>query len=583
VKKLPREREELQRSEVDAFLRVDMGTGSVTKLPMPATWRLLGGRSLVARIALDEIPPLCEPLGAENRLLILNGLLAGTPLPCSGRLSVGGKSPLTGGIKEANSGGICGHMLARLGLRAIVVQGQPLDDRWYLLYVHPEGANLLPADELVGLSTSETAARLRERFGGRAGFLVIGPAGEMRMSAASVAGTDMEGRPSRFSARGGMGAVMGSKHLKAVVLEPARHNPPLADRERFMHAVRRFIEFIESTHQTAVVYPIYSTAAMVMVANSMGFLPTRGFSAGQFDQAETISGEALHDTILARGGEGKTTHACMPGCIIRCSNVWPDPTGREFISPLEYETIGLLGSNLGLGNLDEIARLNRLCNEIGLDTIEIGAAMGVAAQAGLVPFGDAEGFVRLLEEIQAGTPLGRILGNGAEFVGKAYGVLRVPAVKGQAMPAYDPRALKGTGVTFATCPQGADHTAGHTARANLDHLSPVGQVEASRAVQIAVAALDSLGLCLMTAPAVAGQWELLAELVSARFGVEWTAQEIVELGRHTIRLELEFNRRAGFTFADDRIPEWMTHEPLPPHGTVFDVPTEEMKKIYDFA
>jgi len=379
-----------------------------------------------------------------------------------------------------------------------------------------------------------------------------------------------------------MGAVMGSKHLKAVVIEPARRNPLLADRVRFMDAVRRFIRCIEETPQTAEVYPIYSTAAMVMVADSMGFLPTRGFSAGRFDQAATISGEALHDAILERGGEGNTTHACMPGCIVRCSNVWPDPDGREFISPLEYETIGMMGSNLGLGDLDEIARLNRICNDIGVDTIEIGAALGVAAQAGLVAFGDAEGFAHLLDEIRAGTPLGRILGNGAAFVGRAYGVLRVPAVKGQAMPAYDPRALKGTGVTFATCPQGADHTAGHTARANLDHLSPEGQVEASRAVQLAVAALDSLGLCLMTAPAVASQREVLAELVSARFGVEWTSEEVVELGRQTIRLEREFNRRAGFTSADDRIPEWMTREPLPPHGTVFDVPPEEIERTYDF-
>jgi len=566
----------------DAFLRVDMERGTVAWQPLPETWRLLGGRSLVARIALDEIPPLSEPLGSENRLLILNGLLAGTPLPCSGRLSVGSKSPLTGGIKEANSGGVCGHLLARLGLRAIVIQGQPADDRWYFLHIHADGARLLPADDLVGLGTYETVARLRERFGGRVGCLVIGPAGEMRMGAAGVAGTDMEGRPSRFSARGGMGAVMGSKHLKAVVIEPTRRNPPLADRGRFMDAVRRFIRCIEETPQTADVYPIYSTAAMVMVANSMGFLPTRGFSSGQFDQAAAISGEALHDTILERGGEGNTTHACMPGCIVRCSNVWPDPDGREFISPLEYETIGMMGSNLGLSDLDEIARLNRICNDVGVDTIEIGAALGVAAQAGLVAFGDAEGFVHLLDEIRAGTPLGRILGNGAAFVGRAYGVLRVPAVKGQAMPAYDPRALKGTGVTFATCPQGADHTAGHTARADLDHLSPEGQVEASRAVQLGVAALDSLGLCLMTAPAVAGQREVLAELVSARFGVKWTSGEVVELGRQTIRLEREFNRRAGFTSIDDRIPEWMTREPLPPHGTVFDVPPEEMERTYDF-
>ncbi|MDY6876149.1 MAG: aldehyde ferredoxin oxidoreductase C-terminal domain-containing protein [Chloroflexota bacterium] len=568
--------------DIGSLLRVNMTTASTTRQPVPEAWSLLGGRGLVAHIALDEIPPLCEPLGPGNRLLILNGPLAATPVPCSGRLSVGGKSPLTGGIKEANSGGVCGHLLARLGLRAIIVAGQPTDEHWYLLHVRADGAEILPADDLVGLGTYATVARLRERFGGQIGCLVIGPAGEMRMSAAGVANTDVEGRPSRFSARGGMGALMGSRHLKAIVIESARRNAPLADRGRFMAAVRQFIQHIKETPQTAEVYPTYSTAAMVMPAETIGFLPTRGFSAGRFEKATPISGEALHDAIIERGGEGNTTHACMPGCIIRCSNIWPNLNGRELVSPLEYETIALMGSNLGLGDLDEIARLNRMCNDIGIDTIETGAALGVAVQAGLAEFDDAGTFAHLLDEIRDGTPLGRILGNGAAFVGRAYGISRVPAVKGQAMAGYDPRAIKGTGVTFATCPQGADHTAGHTARAKINHQSPTGQVKISHTVQVTVAALDSLGLCLMTAPAVGGRRETLAELVSARFGVEWTAEDVTKLGQETIRLEREFNRRAGFTAADDRIPEWMGREPLPPHGTIFDVPGEEIDQIYDF-
>jgi len=241
------------------------------------------------------------------------------------------------------------------------------------------------------------------------------------------------------------------------------------------------------------------------------------------------------------------------------------------------------GSNLGLGNLDEIARLNRICNDLGIDTIEVGAALGVAAQAGLAEFGDVDSFASLLEEVAEGSPTGLLLGAGAAAVGEAHGIVRVPAVKGQAMPGYDPRPLKGTGVTFATCPQGADHTAGHTVRAkNLDHLSPEGQVEASRGVQVKVAAIDSLGLCLMTAPAIAGRRDLMAELMAGRFGVEWVEQDVVELGEETIRLEREFNRRAGFTAADDRIPEWMANEPLPPHEAVFDVPHEELDGTYDF-
>ena len=564
------------------YLRIDVGTSTVTRQPLPEAWRMLGGRSMVARIALDEIPPLCEPLGPDNKLLILNGLLAGTPVTCSGRLSVGCKSPLTGGIKEANSGGVCGDLMARLGLRALIVGGEPAEDRWYLLHIGADGARLLPADDLVGLGMYKAAAQIRERFGDRAGSLLIGPAGEMRMNMASVAGTDTEGRPSRFSARGGVGAVMGSKHLKAVVVEHTGSSAPLADRDRFRAAVREVVRIIGETPQTAEVYPIYSTAAMVTSADTTGFLPTRGFSAGRFEHALDISGEKLHDLIVERGGEGDITHACMPGCIIRCSNVWPDVDGKEMVSPLEYETIALLGSNLGLGDLDSIARLNWMCNDIGIDTIETGAALGVAVEAGLAEFGDVDGFACLLNEVREGSPLGRILGGGAAHVGRSYGVLRVPTVKGQAMPGYDPRALKGTGVTFAACPQGADHTAGHTARAKVDHLSPEGQVEASRGVQVTVAAIDSLGLCLMTAPAIAGMKELLAELVAGRYGVEWTADDIVELGQNTIRLEREFNRLAGFTTADDRIPEWMTREPLPPHEAVFDVPADEIDGTYDF-
>lgn len=566
----------------EAILRVDLKTGNVARRSLPEAWRILGGRGLVARIALDEIPPLCDPLGAENRLLILNGPLAATPAPCSGRVSIGCKSPLTGGIKEANSGGVSGHLMARLGLRAIIVENRSPTGEWRLLFVGSERSELLPAGDLVGLGTYETASRLRERFGSRVGCLVIGPAGERGMSAASVAGTDMEGRPSRFSARGGVGAVMGSKRLKAVVVEHTQDRAPLADSQRFMSAVREMMTAIKETPQTAEVYPIYSTAAMVMPANTMGFLPTRGFSAGRFERALEISGEMLHDTILERGGEGEITHACMPGCPIRCSNVWPNAEGREFLSPLEYETIALLGSNLGLGDLDQIARLNRMCNDIGIDTIETGAALGVAAQAGLADFGDVESFARLLDEVRAGTPLGQTIGHGAAAVGQAYGVERTPTVKRQSMPAYDPRALKGTGVTFATCPQGADHTAGHTARADVDHLAPEGQVAASRAVQVTVAAVDTLGLCLMTAPAIGGRRDLLAELVSGRLGIEWAADDVVALGEETIEMEREFNRRAGFTAQDDRVPRWMHEEPLPPHDTVFDVPEEEIDRIYDF-
>jgi aldehyde:ferredoxin oxidoreductase len=248
---------------------------------------------------------------------------------------------------------------------------------------------------------------------------------------------------------------------------------------------------------------------------------------------------------------------------------------------MEYETLGLMGSNLGIGDLDAVARLNDVANELGVDTIEIGAALGVAADAGLMAFGDAERALELMEEIKAGSPLGRILGNGATITGRVLGVERVPAVKGQAISAYDPRALKGTGVTYATSPQGADHTSGLTIRADIDHLKPEGQVEISRNGQFSMAGYDTLGACIFAGFGFSTDPELIPALLNARYGWDVGADILKELGRESVLLEREFNRMAGFTAADDRLPEWMTREPLPPHNTVFDVPEEELDQIFE--
>jgi len=249
---------------------------------------------------------------------------------------------------------------------------------------------------------------------------------------------------------------------------------------------------------------------------------------------------------------------------------------------LEFETIGLMGSNLEIGDLDAIARLNLVVNDLGLDTIEIGAALGVAADAGLMEFGDAKRALELVEEIRQGTALGRVLGNGAVTTGKVYGVERVPAVKGQAMSAYDPRALKGTGVTYATSAQGADHTCGLTIRAQIDHLKPEGQAELSRESQYKMAAFDVLGACIFASFGFGTTPETIPALLNARYGWEVDEGILRELGRESVMLEREFNKLAGFSAADDRLPEWMTREPLPPHNVVFDVPNEDLDNVFDF-
>jgi aldehyde:ferredoxin oxidoreductase len=270
----------------------------------------------------------------------------------------------------------------------------------------------------------------------------------------------------------------------------------------------------------------------------------------------------MRDMLLNRGGEAETSHACMAGCIIRCSNIYADAGGKAVVTPLEYETVGLLGSNLGIDDLDIIAEMNAELNDLGLDTIEIGASLGVAAEAGLMEFGDGGRALELIHEIREGTALGRILGSGAGTAGKVLGVERVPVVKNQAMSAYDPRTVKGTGVTYATSPQGADHTAGLTIRADIDHLSPEGQVEVSRAAQFKMAGYDAIGGCTFAGFGVGLAPHVMSAFLNSRYGWDTGENILVELGKECLQLEREFNKLAGFTPADDRLPEWMTREQL---------------------
>jgi aldehyde:ferredoxin oxidoreductase len=270
----------------------------------------------------------------------------------------------------------------------------------------------------------------------------------------------------------------------------------------------------------------------------------------------------------------------MSACIIQCSNVFPDAKGRRLVAPIEYETLIMCGPNLGIGDPDVIARLNRLCNELGLDTIEIGAALGVAAEAGLWDFGDGAQAVKLVEEIGRGTVLGRLLGQGCTTVGRVLGARRVPAVKGQAMSAYDPRGVKGLGVTFATTPMGGDHTAGLTVFASVDHHSPEGQVALSRDTQVTRAAYDALGLCVFLLGSTGGRPELLTDMLNAAHNTNLQPGYVAKLGQSVIAVEREFNLRAGMTQAADRLPSFFRTEPLPPHGEVFDITDSELDAVW---
>ncbi|MGI6575436.1 MAG: aldehyde ferredoxin oxidoreductase family protein [bacterium] len=564
------------------ILRVNMTEQTCTWEHLPQKWRLLGNRGLAAKIVLKEVPPTCEPLGPYNKLIIAGGPLAGMGVSSAGRLSIAGKSPLTGGIKEANAGGTGATYMARHGIRAIVAEGMPADkEQLFLLYINKDGVKLISAPELKGLGNYALAAALLERYGARNSIISIGQAGELGMAAAGVFNTDAAGSPSRAAGRGGLGAVMGSKGLKAVVIAgDGTYEFPLAQPETFKELRQKLHKMIIDSPYSGQQMPKYGTAGLVPSISVMGAMPTRNFSSGSFEKAEDISGEALYQLITNRGGEGKATHACMPGCLVRCSNVVPDAEGKEIVSPVEYEALAMVGSNLGIGDLDAIAEINRRCNDYGLDIIEIGVAIGVAMDGGLLPFGDVEGTLRLLDEIAQGTVLGRVLGQGAVITGKVFNVYRIPAVKGQGMAGHEPRAVKGMSVTYAMSPMGADHTAGVTTKAPVEQTNPKGQMELSRNTQVDSAGTDTLGFCMFAPRCHESSHAVILKMLEAAYGVELDADFWQEVGKDTIKTERIFNERAGFTQADDRMPEFMLTEPLPPTNAVSDIPAEDYGRFW---
>lgn len=572
--------------------RVNMSDLSVRVERVPERMRRLGGRGLTSTLISEEVPPTCHPLSAENKLVFAPGILTGTGAPCAGRLSAGAKSPLTGTIKESNSGGTAAIALAMLGIQALVIEGRPADKRLYRLVVTSSGIEIEEADPLAGMGNYDVVAQQIERFGDRVSCISIGPPGEMLCAAASIAVTDVERRPTRHCGRGGLGAVMGSKGIKVIIVDPAggdRVEP--ADRTAFTAAVRKFASALSSHPLTGETLPTYGTNALAHVINEAGAYPTRNFCTGQFEGTEAISGERQHDLIVQR--DGKLAHACHRGCTIKCSRIYHDEDGRYLTKGPEYETVWAHGANCGIDDLDAIARMDRLDDDLGLDTIETGATIAVAMEAGVLPFGDAAGAIQLLEEVRLGTPLGRLVASGAETLGRTYGVSRIPTVKGQSMPAYDPRAIKGIGVTYATATQGADHTAGYAIAQNvlgvggkIDPLSATGQIENSRNLQIATAAIDSAGMCLFVAFAVLDDPNAaagLCELIGAHFGLEFQGDDLVSLGKQVLLRERDFNARAGFTASDDRLPDFFRTEKLPPHDATFDVPDEELDRVFQFS
>lgn len=581
------------------ILRISMNDEGHRLETIPSAWQQFAGRAMTSAVVADEVPPLCHPLGPNNKLVFSPGIVTGTAAPTSARISAGAKSPLTGGIKESNAGSSWGPALARLGVRALVVEGAPAKGTLRILFISWDAEQKEPkieffdAAEYAGRDLYDVFPALYERFGTGISIAGFGSAAEYGYGNAGIVFNDQAKRPSRYAGRGGLGSVMASKGLKFILLNPAgAPGVTVADKALFDEGRRKLLQALQThdvTKQKGALNT-YGTAVLINILNEAGGLPARNFSSGRFEGAPKISGEAIFEGNKERLGKEIFNHPCSPGCTIQCSNTWYNADGTERSSCLEYESAWALGANCGIDSLDEVADMVRLCNAYGLDTIETGATLGVAMEAGVIPFGDGKGAIGLIDEMGKGSPVGRILGGGTEFAGKAYGVVRVPAVKGQGMPAYEPRAVKGIGITYATSTMGADHTAGYTIAPEImgvsgkqDPLSGEGKASLSRAFQATTAFIDSTGHCLFIAFAIldiAEGYQGLIDECNGVLGTAWTADDVYAYGAAIMRKERAFNEAAGLGSETDRLPEFMKLEPLPPHNVVFDISDSDLDSVH---
>ncbi len=551
--------------EGDRLLIVNMTDQTTTYEPFPEEWKLLGGRGLSAKILTRDCDPTCDALGPDNVLVMAPGVLAGTTAPTSGRISIGGKSPLTGGIKEANAGGNPGQHLMKLGIRAVIVKGQPADaDARYGLRIDEGAVSIVDASEYKGMWNYACCEKLLENEAKSASAITIGPAGELRLTGASVACTDQdkERRPARHAARGGLGAVMGSKGLKWVLVDPGKAKTRQApDSKAFNGLNKQYTkEYLDGPQMFKT-----GTSSVVPLANMLNTFVYKNRTEGQSPDVETLDGARIVESFETRGGG---MHNCLTGCVVKCSNIVHDADGNYKTSALEFETLTLLGASCAIKTFDEVAELDRLCDELGLDTIETGGAIAILMDSGGMEWGDSEAAIELLREIADGTDRGRMIGNGAVATGKKTGHKRVPHGRGQAIPAWDPRPLKATGVTYAAGPMGADHTAGLVVNPGLaeDQLA-----QASQECQLVNMVCDSSGFCQFISPTL----DRIREYYGLLYGIEVSREEIADQGWDCMQDEWNFNAAAGWKDEDNGLADCLVNEGIGPDQAMkFDVPLD---------
>jgi aldehyde:ferredoxin oxidoreductase len=552
------------------ILRVNLTKGTVKKekLDPKLARAYIGGRGLGTKILFDEVNPKVDPLSPNNKLLMGTGPLTGTNASTGGRYMVITKSPLTGAVACSNSGGYIGAEIKFCGYDFIIFEGRAKSPMY--LWLNNDQVEIRPAEKLWGKTTHETEDRLKAETHEEAKVCSIGPAGEKLAFTACVMNDKH-----RAAGRSGVGAVMGSKNLKAVVAK-GYQSVKVARPKEFMAACRAVVRKLADSPVTGGGLPKYGTPILVNVINAHGFLPTRNFLQGQFEGADKVSGETIADTILLKN---KGCFACTIACA-RVSEVKEGKYKGAGEGP-EYESDWALGIDTGVSDLAAVTKANYLCNELGMDTIEAGVAVATAMELfekGYIPqkdigrplrFGDGDALVWLIEEMGYRRGFGELMAQGGYRVAEKYGHPELfMGVKKQAFPAYDGRGAQGMALGYATANRGACHLRGYTISVEvfgipkkMDPFVTQGKAEVSKLFQDVTAFVDSSGICLFTTFGIGA--DDIHPMLEHATGAGYTLEECLKIGERVWNLERLFNLKAGLTGKDDTLPPRILNEPIP--------------------
>lgn len=566
----------------EKIARINLSTGEikVEKLDLELAHKFIGGRGLGTKILYDEGVATVEPLSPENKLVYITGPMTGAAAPSTGRYMVVTKSPLTGMIACSNSGGIWGAKLKHAGWDAIIVEGQAPE--WTYISIEDDKIQLLDAREYLGMMSEEMDTKLKEKHGPTASVLNIGPAGEKQVLLAAIM-NDKD----RAAGRSGVGAVMGSKKLKAIVVKSSRIKlDNIADEEALKEATKKAMDVLMANPVTSSGLKQLGTAILVNIINNVGSLPTKNWQESYYEQAEDISGEALAEKYLVRPG------ACYR-CPIACGRII-NVNGHVTGGP-EYEPLWAYGANCGNNDLNVIDECNMLCNEYGLDAIStpctIAAAMELYQRGAIkeedcagVPleWGSTKALVEWTKRMgNPETELDWLMSSGSARLCEHYGMPEISmSVKKQEMPAYDARGIQGIGITYATSNRGGCHVRGYMISPEvlglpqqLDRTVTDDKAAWAKTFQDLTAVIDSMGHCLFTSFAMGAQE--YTDLLNAATGTNWTVEQVLEIGDRIYNIERMFNKAAGMKPEDDRLPKRLLNDPIvngPSKGMVSQLP-----------